>query len=337
MSKLSRRWYDMGGLVVTNTIIGDSWIINLIIDGFLKPDYLVPLLAARGAPTQKAMDVAVSMTNVLFIPFRGQGLAKTLCLVMLFSSAMPILLPLLFVYCVTAIPVDHLHLFVRFAPPPLTNDLTFRWIISNLLPLFLILHCIFGCLFYIAAEVSAGRTVAQALVRGPLLLYLVFTVAVTGGVAYQMRRARAAALRNTVLTPWQLCCAPCVVDDGFHLAGMAATEKVAGMVLALPDADAAKGLYCQPTTSIGDGQGQGSQKQQAAWRSHHWTQVKSIRALGALGSFKDLGQQPSAPPAPPTSGPSSPLSPSQQPGATSPAVLSSDPLQKNGEGPTQPM
>ena len=61
---------------------------------------------------------------------------------------------------------------------------------------------------------------------------------------------------------------------------MAATEKVAGMVLALPDPDAAKKLYCQPTTTIADGQGHGFPNH-AVWKSHRWTQVQSIRALGA--------------------------------------------------------
>lgn len=80
-SRLSRCWYELGGAVLANTILGDAAVINLVIDGILKPDYLLPLhLFARFAPTQELMDDACRMTNVLYLPFRAQLLVKALCL-----------------------------------------------------------------------------------------------------------------------------------------------------------------------------------------------------------------------------------------------------------------
>jgi hypothetical protein len=63
----SLRIYDMGGAVITNSIIGDSTVINLVIDGLVKPDYLVPLLTARYLPTQAAM-----RSSWFRVPFTAQ-------------------------------------------------------------------------------------------------------------------------------------------------------------------------------------------------------------------------------------------------------------------------
>ena len=76
IAQVSRNWYDMGGAVITNGIIGDALFINLVIDGIFKPDYLVPVLLAKRAPTQAAMDRGCSQDNVLFVPFRAQLLVS---------------------------------------------------------------------------------------------------------------------------------------------------------------------------------------------------------------------------------------------------------------------
>ena len=60
-------------------MLGDTTLINLVIDGFFKPDYLIPLLQARFLPTQELMDDACRVTNVLYLPFRAQLLVKTMC------------------------------------------------------------------------------------------------------------------------------------------------------------------------------------------------------------------------------------------------------------------
>ena len=94
--------YALGGSVIFNTIIADCTVINIIIDGIFKPDYLVPILCAIRAPTQRHMNEMVRMTNVLFLPFRVQILIKTLSLCLLFSACMPFMMPLLIIFTVRA-------------------------------------------------------------------------------------------------------------------------------------------------------------------------------------------------------------------------------------------
>ena len=72
----SRQWYALGGSVIVNSIVGDILAINLVIDGMLKPDYLIPLAAAAYAPTQAIMNDMVRFTNALFMPFRVQLIGK---------------------------------------------------------------------------------------------------------------------------------------------------------------------------------------------------------------------------------------------------------------------
>ena len=121
----------------------------------------------------------------MLIPFRAQLLVKTLCLVLLFSAGMPILLPLLLIFCATAWPMDRLHLLARFAPPPLTNALTLRFVLSVWLPPFLVLHAVFGSLMFLAADAANGDSYAETFARGPLACYVAFTVALTAFVIGQ--------------------------------------------------------------------------------------------------------------------------------------------------------
>lgn len=314
---LGVRIYDMGGGVLFNTILGDSLLINLVIDGFLKPDYLVPLLLARSAPTQQAMDEQCSMSNVLLIPFRVQLLAKTLCLVIIFSAGMPILMPLLLLFCLTAWPMDRLNLLARFAPPPLTNDLALRFVLSSLLPPILFLHSVMGSLFFLMAERVSGYTYAEIFARGPVACYFAFTACLTIFLLSQSYAARRRAIKNGVLTPYQLCCAPCVVDDGFHLASMAATEKVGGMGIALPDIESARRLYRPPTCSIASDSSLAEPPPKSAWlsRSAHqerraklsWRKLNAAVALAGTretGARDEPQKGTAAPPSPASSPPS---------------------------------
>jgi len=84
------------------------------------------------------------------VPFRAQLLVKTLCLVILFSSGLPVLMPLLLLYCCTAWPCDRIHFLARYAPPPLTNDLSLRFVIGVILPPFIALHSVLGAIFYVS-------------------------------------------------------------------------------------------------------------------------------------------------------------------------------------------
>ena len=92
VSRLSRCWYELGGSVISNTIIADATLINLVIDGIFKPDYYVQRLQARYSPTQEMMDEACRLTNVLYLPFRAQLLVKAVrtCYP---ATALPILPP----------------------------------------------------------------------------------------------------------------------------------------------------------------------------------------------------------------------------------------------------
>ena len=296
LTQFSRYWYNLGGACITNTIIGDATLINLVIDGLLKPDYLVPLLLARRAPTQAAMDDACAMTNVLFVPFRAQLLVKTLSLVMLFSAGMPILFPLFLIFCLTAWPMDRLHLLGRYGPPPLTNNLSLRFVLAVLLPPFLCCHVIFALFFFVAADFSHGYTVGESLLRGPILFYLVFSILLIGFVVFTFRAMKKLALKNGVLTPYQLMTSICKVDEGFSLAAMAATERVAGMVVALPDKTVASGLYKQPAAHIGSG-GIAIAPPKSAWLSRKGQEGKggvaraklaaAVRMVGMLEDVKE--------------------------------------------------
>ena len=343
--------------MISSTIIGDSVLINLVIDGLLKPDYLVPLLVASRAATQSAMDAGCSLSNVLFIPFRAQLLVKTICLVLLFSAGMPQLYMFLLLYCTTAWPMDRLNLLARFAPPPLTNDLSLRFVLSIIMPLCLVLHCVFGFGFFYFRERARGQTLADGLGGiTPLLCYSIFSVLLVLFVALSVHLERRRAIKQGVLTPYQLLCALSVVHDGFHLAGIAATEKVGGMVLALPDVETARKFYLQPAAHIGaDGiavapppsawlsrKGVGTDDK-PSWKAAH-KKLSTVTNLGAMPEEGAEGQQsqskllPTPPKEPLPAHEAAPPAPPVAPAAISqsalpPAVLPELPAPTGGASP----
>ena len=176
-----------------------------------------------------------------------------MCLTILFCAGMPILLPILIVFCVTSVVMDRMNLLTRYEPPPLTNALTLRFVISVFLPPFLMLHCVLGSIMFGLAAGEEMRHAAphaesvNVLLHPPLQLYLAFSVVFVAFEAFHFCVvARRSNLRQGVLTPMQLCCAPCKNDEGFTLAGMAAIEKLSGLAVTLPDPETARTLYQPP-------------------------------------------------------------------------------------------
>ena len=105
-----------------------------------------------------------------------------MCLTILFCAGMPILLPILIVFCVTSVVMDRMNLLTRYEPPPLTNALTLRFVISVFLPPFLMLHCVLGSIMFGLAAGEEMRHAAphaesvNVLLHPPLQLYLAFSV-----------------------------------------------------------------------------------------------------------------------------------------------------------------
>jgi len=90
-SQTTRGWLAHATPLVINCLIGDTLLINLVIDS-QAPNILIQRgIVAAQAKTQLAMNRAYLLDADIWLAFRLQLAAKVILLTLMFSSAMPAL------------------------------------------------------------------------------------------------------------------------------------------------------------------------------------------------------------------------------------------------------
>lgn len=103
---------------------------------------------ARRARTQRQMNSLWKCPGDLYIAFRQQLVSKWIVLGLMFSSVVPALIPLTFVFFFIANWVDRFNLLRHLAPPPPQDDSIMRQLVQILLPIGVLLHMAVACIAY---------------------------------------------------------------------------------------------------------------------------------------------------------------------------------------------
>ena len=95
----NRDWYWRGGYSIFNILVGDILAIVLIVEGLRVFD-AVPLryLFAPRQPTQHRMNLWFTLRAPFYLPYRMQLVNKYIIIGIGFSSALPALYPVLFLF-----------------------------------------------------------------------------------------------------------------------------------------------------------------------------------------------------------------------------------------------
>ena len=148
-----RAWLGDVSALITNVLVCETFVINLGIDLF-RPDVLIRrLLLAPRAKTQYAMNSLYEIDADVQIAFRMQLAAKVIILAFCFSSANPVLLLIVCLYCNSAHLVDKFQFLRRLKPPPRASSLRIMYaVVCWMMPMALIARLAFGAYIYYALE-----------------------------------------------------------------------------------------------------------------------------------------------------------------------------------------
>ena len=144
---LGQNFYTAGAKIIIGGIVGDAFVINLLVD-LGRPQDRIARWQARRARTQRAMNSLWKCNGDLYIAFRQQLVSKWIVLGLMFSSVVPALLPLIFVFLFIANWVDRFNLLRHLAPPPPQDDSIMRQLVQILLPIGVLLHMAVACTAY---------------------------------------------------------------------------------------------------------------------------------------------------------------------------------------------
>ena len=90
--RLERPWYALGGTLVLNVMLADSFVIQLLLDVLRPfPDLINRKCRAPKARTQARMNELWVMRADIYLAFRTQLAGKILVLACMFGSAIPLL------------------------------------------------------------------------------------------------------------------------------------------------------------------------------------------------------------------------------------------------------
>ena len=98
-----RVWYDFGGAALMSIVVGDIFLIPLVIDGFRPFDVQISRrIIAPNASSQLYMNRAYALENPFYLPFRVQLLIKIYVLCVGFGYPCPGLYLVVLIYCYTS-------------------------------------------------------------------------------------------------------------------------------------------------------------------------------------------------------------------------------------------
>ena len=190
-----RDWLGDAGALILNSLVGDTIIIGLGVDG-LRPDVLIQryVLAPR-AKSQFRMNELYAVDSDIQLAFRLQLGAKIFMLTLVFGPAIPLVYPVAGAYCLTASLVDKWHFLRTLKPPPRADALrVMHAMVSWWMPLAVTMRLAFASVVYysLPCGCSGGepvlRTVQYVVIGGSALLMLPTTFFIAQELSLCCRR-----------------------------------------------------------------------------------------------------------------------------------------------------
>ena len=154
-----RGWLSYASPVIINVLIGDAFIVHLLID-MGRPDTIINrLIKGRWAATQHTLNQLWSVDPDLWLVFRLQLAAKVILLSLMFSSAIPLLHFLTTAYCFIASIVDRYLLFRVIRKPPRADSLRLMYgMVCWLFPFAVLFRLAFSIFVYFGLDCACEKT-----------------------------------------------------------------------------------------------------------------------------------------------------------------------------------
>ena len=137
---LNRDWYITGGVLITNGMLVDTFVINLLVQGLNLNKLVRRWLLAPRALTQLQMNETYTVRANLYVVDRLQILTKLAVLALMYSAALPLMFLIVCLVLHAASYVDRYNLLRVLVPPPQSDHAAVRCIIVYVVPVAILLH-----------------------------------------------------------------------------------------------------------------------------------------------------------------------------------------------------
>ena len=137
---LNRDWYITGGVLITNGMLVDTFVINLLVQGLNLNKLVRRWLLAPRALTQLEMNEAYTVRANLYVVDRLQILTKLAVLALMYSAALPLMFLIVWLVLHAAKYLDRYNLLRVLVPPPQSDHAAVRCIIVYVVPVAILLH-----------------------------------------------------------------------------------------------------------------------------------------------------------------------------------------------------
>ena len=141
-------WYAYGSSMVFNVLIGDTFVISILLDA-LQPAVLVARhLRAPRASCQREMNELYACQADIYVGFRLQLVAKFITITLIYSSALPLAYGLGAFFLWLGLWIDRVNLLRRLEPPPRSPDRLISVVLQYVLPVAIGGHLLTSLMFY---------------------------------------------------------------------------------------------------------------------------------------------------------------------------------------------
>jgi len=219
-------WYDFGAGFGVNAIV-NAFIGDAVINSWLVPligRYVKRRFTAKKEPTQHLMDEALRSHDPQYLPWRIVHLVKAWFFAVCLWPLVPLVAAPTAAYFLLSILIDRQNLMRNLEPPPPSNGLCMRFVLSALMPAAVPVHFVVAIFGYIGLlrypRGQPERSIGDALTDPRLLTYLAFGALIVAGMLRDMFvTQRRLAKQRGLLTPWQVIRASIQTDHGFAISG----------------------------------------------------------------------------------------------------------------------
>lgn len=171
---IGQGFYTYGAKILIGAVVGDAFVINLLID-LGRPQDRISRWKASCARTQRQMRDLWKCDAGTYVAFRMQLASKWALLGFGLSSVVPALIPLTFVFFVISNWVDRYNILRALSPPPPEDDSIASFMIQVVVPIGVLLHMAVANVSFAMKEGALGAaticTIANSCVYGPLTLF----------------------------------------------------------------------------------------------------------------------------------------------------------------------
>ena len=152
ISQFSRAWYPTGGVLIGAIVFGDAVFIQVLLDWVHVDVLFRRFLLAPRATTQLQMDRIYIAAADIYLAFRYQFAIKFIVIILMFATAIPVLLLVGALYFYVAAWIDRDNLLRRLSPPPCSSAVLSNIVTVVIFPTAVVLHVILGIIFFADAD-----------------------------------------------------------------------------------------------------------------------------------------------------------------------------------------